>query len=711
MRQQIGDERIAPLSIPWTGGAGEYGLREVVPRRRDWLAGLPMDAEEILCMTGITPLQKNRDRELLTIPPSPSRPTLMVKIHRESDRFARMRRALGWGRARLEWYFLRQAEQLEVPVPRPVAWFSSPSGDGVVTEYLLDTEPFPAYLERYTAGARAQILRRLGALVAQMARAGIEARDFHTGNVLARGHDAPSTQLWIVDLHDARRRESILESAQDRMLVQVAQALGGTRAGSDVEEMLSGWAAAARNLGINSGWGRGPVHIEDGIAFQSVCPRRRERLEVRVESRERHRRRRRLRRGVRRHGLRKNGNGWTYWRSRGFLDHEFPARIRSRSQRLDKGVAAEEGLQRAWQGNLIEQVLLHRSPPVLLYRQSLEKGRWNQHLIERVPQGNTLRHWLQNEETNDEGMNCVSLRPLYAVLDEVVYRHREGIRLKDAGPERWHLIEKSGGYQANVDPWCLEYQGKISIEERLEDLLGVITHYSGSFSRSDRLRCVLHCFPNQEDRRRLRRNWRNGVEMLARQLRDPSLCKWSDRIIESIRDGDRRRRETVTAERLQSLHHLNQSNAPEVGSLDPEEFSRLVDRAHRVWTVDDPDTCAADPAALLVVMKRDSEYDSPNFLWFQKGFERFAYIDRIAVDERARRRGIGESLYLTLEAWARSRGLERLVCEVNLQPRNENSIAFHTSLGFREVGQYIGRGKGVLMLEKPLGQEKHSAGY
>jgi predicted GNAT superfamily acetyltransferase len=55
-----------------------------------------------------------------------------------------------------------------------------------------------------------------------------------------------------------------------------------------------------------------------------------------------------------------------------------------------------------------------------------------------------------------------------------------------------------------------------------------------------------------------------------------------------------------------------------------------------------------------------------------------------------------------LEAWARNRGLTSIVCEVNLQPRNQSSIDFHHACGFREVGQYIGRGKPVMMMQKRL---------
>ena len=281
--------------FPWIGSR-PAGLQEVVPRRRDWLAELPMDAKTIQNFPGIQPLQQGKERGLWWIPPSPSRPTLIVKLHHESDPYARLRRRLGWGRARFEWHFLSRAEEREIPVPRPVGWFSSPEGDGVFTEYLLDTEAFPQYLQRFEGEDRITVLNKLGELVARLARAGLEARDLHTGNIIARGSDAASTQLWVVDLHDARLRPTLLASARERMLIQVAQALGGVRSGRDVEGMLEGWAAAARQWGIDASWGRGPVQEIGGISRQAVCPEKRKWLEQKVEGRERRRRRKRLRR-------------------------------------------------------------------------------------------------------------------------------------------------------------------------------------------------------------------------------------------------------------------------------------------------------------------------------------------------------------------------------------------------------------------------------
>ncbi|MGE4618608.1 MAG: GNAT family N-acetyltransferase, partial [Planctomycetota bacterium] len=83
-------------------------------------------------------------------------------------------------------------------------------------------------------------------------------------------------------------------------------------------------------------------------------------------------------------------------------------------------------------------------------------------------------------------------------------------------------------------------------------------------------------------------------------------------------------------------------------------------------------------------------------------FDNYAYVDRVAIDQAARRCGMGVAFYAWLEAWARSARLSSIVCEVNLEPRNESSIDFHHACGFREVGQYIGRGKPVMMMQKLL---------
>ena len=93
------------------------------------------------------------------------------------------------------------------------------------------------------------------------------------------------------------------------------------------------------------------------------------------------------------------------------------------------------------------------------------------------------------------------------------------------------------------------------------------------------------------------------------------------------------------------------------------------------------------PDALLIAFDQGADYDSPNFGWFKSRHARFVYIDRIVVARRAQGRGLARRLYETLCDSAHTAGHDRIVCEINLEPANPGSIAFHDKLGFAEVGQ------------------------
>ncbi|MEM6972051.1 MAG: GNAT family N-acetyltransferase [Pseudomonadota bacterium] len=109
-------------------------------------------------------------------------------------------------------------------------------------------------------------------------------------------------------------------------------------------------------------------------------------------------------------------------------------------------------------------------------------------------------------------------------------------------------------------------------------------------------------------------------------------------------------------------------------------------------------------AGLLIAMARDAAYDSPNFLWFRARYDRFAYVDRVIVDQAHQGRGIARALYDDLAERARGAGLERIVCEVNRIPPNPGSDAFHARLGFSEVGAgVLAQDKAVRYLAKELG--------
>ena len=143
---------------------------------------------------------------------------------------------------------------------------------------------------------------------------------------------------------------------------------------------------------------------------------------------------------------------------------------------------------------------------------------------------------------------------------------------------------------------------------------------------------------------------------------------------------------------------LNNEHAEELSWLDAARLAELVGRAflaRRIGSVD----------AFLLAFDQDADYDSPNFLWFRSRYPRFVYVDRIVVAPSARGRGHARRLYDDLFQHARRAGHQRVVCEVNRDPPNPASDAFHAALGFSEVGVAIihGGDKTVRYLARPLG--------
>jgi len=144
-----------------------------------------------------------------------------------------------------------------------------------------------------------------------------------------------------------------------------------------------------------------------------------------------------------------------------------------------------------------------------------------------------------------------------------------------------------------------------------------------------------------------------------------------------------------------ALLALNNAHAQELSWLEPGKLVAMVGEAFLARRVGRDD-------ALLIAFDQDAAYDSPNFLWFRERYDRFVYVDRIVVAQAARGRGLARALYETLFDAARAAGHVRVVCEVNSNPPNPASDAFHAGLGFVEVGAAVlpGGGKAVRYFER-----------
>lgn len=143
---------------------------------------------------------------------------------------------------------------------------------------------------------------------------------------------------------------------------------------------------------------------------------------------------------------------------------------------------------------------------------------------------------------------------------------------------------------------------------------------------------------------------------------------------------------------------LNNAHAEELSWLEQEKLRAMIGKAFAA-------PCIGAVEAYMLAFDQDADYDSPNFLWFRKRYPRFVYVDRIAVDPAARGRGHARRLYEDLFAAARAAGHDIVVCEVNSDPPNPVSDAFHAALGFAEVGSAAIHGgkKTVRYFARPLG--------
>lgn len=133
---------------------------------------------------------------------------------------------------------------------------------------------------------------------------------------------------------------------------------------------------------------------------------------------------------------------------------------------------------------------------------------------------------------------------------------------------------------------------------------------------------------------------------------------------------------------LDAVTALNAANVPAVGEADRAKIERLVDTS---WLSLGAVSGEGTLLGFCVVFEPGATYESVNYRWFHDRYDDFVYLDRVAVDEAARGHGIGRALYDEVARRAADRSWFTL--EVNLEPRNDESLAFHQRLGFTEVGQ------------------------
>ena len=132
---------------------------------------------------------------------------------------------------------------------------------------------------------------------------------------------------------------------------------------------------------------------------------------------------------------------------------------------------------------------------------------------------------------------------------------------------------------------------------------------------------------------------------------------------------------------LEEIWNINQENIPEVGDVpNLDRLKKLIDWSSHVIVVRDNNI-----AGFIILMREGQNYDSLNYKFFNSQSFPFLYVDRIAIKDGHRRKGLGRMIYEKTIDIARNLKVSSC-CEVNTIPRNDPSLAFHDSFGFQEVG-------------------------
>lgn len=144
---------------------------------------------------------------------------------------------------------------------------------------------------------------------------------------------------------------------------------------------------------------------------------------------------------------------------------------------------------------------------------------------------------------------------------------------------------------------------------------------------------------------------------------------------------------------LPRLLELNNQAAPAVPAHSTNEFEslwRLMDYSVGVWSGD-------ELVGFAWAMEPGSDYSSENYRFFERRGVPHFYIDRIVFSEPAQGLGLGQATYRHLFEQARSLGVTQVTCEVNLEPPNPRSLAFHHRMGFEDLATQQTKGGQVIV--------------
>lgn len=147
----------------------------------------------------------------------------------------------------------------------------------------------------------------------------------------------------------------------------------------------------------------------------------------------------------------------------------------------------------------------------------------------------------------------------------------------------------------------------------------------------------------------------------------------------------------LTTADADALAMLNNAATPAVPITEPSGLARLVDLADLALGLERDGRLVG----FVIAIGPQASYDSENYAYFESRGVDHLYVDRIVIAESERGTGLGAVLYEQVFDAARAAGRHEVTCEVNLDPPNPGSQAFHARLGFEQVGVQATKGGAV----------------
>jgi uncharacterized protein len=142
---------------------------------------------------------------------------------------------------------------------------------------------------------------------------------------------------------------------------------------------------------------------------------------------------------------------------------------------------------------------------------------------------------------------------------------------------------------------------------------------------------------------------------------------------------------------------LNERFVHLTAPMDQPRLAELVAASERADVIE----MDGDFAGFVITFAAGAAYDGTHFRWFAERYDDYCYLDRIVIDDQFQRRGLGTFVYDAVEGGC-TRPL--LALEVNIEPPNEPSLAFHRGRGYVEVGVEGSVDHRVVLMTKALGR-------